>query len=90
MLRREPFLFGSLCHPGRGVGDVKKLLLAWPRTRTQPKRRDHEKSRLESPAGIWISIPGGPGGIHQSSSPVRSLFVWLVADGWCWFVLREK
>jgi hypothetical protein len=21
---------------------------------------------------------------------VCSLFVWLVADGWCWFVLREK
>jgi hypothetical protein len=21
---------------------------------------------------------------------IRSLFVWLVADGWCWFVLREK
>jgi hypothetical protein len=21
---------------------------------------------------------------------VRSLFAWLVADGWCWFVLREK
>jgi hypothetical protein len=20
----------------------------------------------------------------------ESLFVWLVADGWCWFVLREK
>jgi hypothetical protein len=20
----------------------------------------------------------------------RSMFVWLVADGWCWFVLREK
>jgi hypothetical protein len=19
-----------------------------------------------------------------------SLFVWLAADGWCWFVLREK
>jgi hypothetical protein len=19
-----------------------------------------------------------------------NLFVWLVADGWCWFVLREK
>jgi hypothetical protein len=19
-----------------------------------------------------------------------SLFVWLVADGWCWFVLKEK
>jgi hypothetical protein len=22
--------------------------------------------------------------------PVISLFVWLVADGWCWFVLREN
>jgi hypothetical protein len=22
--------------------------------------------------------------------PTNSLFVWLVADGWCWFVLREK
>jgi hypothetical protein len=22
--------------------------------------------------------------------PIISLFVWLVADGWCWFVLREK
>jgi hypothetical protein len=21
---------------------------------------------------------------------VRSLFGWLVADGWCWFVLREE
>jgi hypothetical protein len=25
----------------------------------------------------------------HSLSPA-SLFVWLVADGWCWFVLREK
>jgi hypothetical protein len=21
---------------------------------------------------------------------VKSLFGWLVADGWCWFVLREE
>jgi hypothetical protein len=21
---------------------------------------------------------------------VVSLFVWLVADGWCWFILREN
>jgi hypothetical protein len=21
---------------------------------------------------------------------IISLFGWLVADGWCWFVLREK
>jgi hypothetical protein len=26
--------------------------------------------------------PGGPGTL--------SLFSWLVADGWCWFVLREE
>jgi hypothetical protein len=24
------------------------------------------------------------------SSETNSLFVWLVVDGWCWFVLREK
>jgi hypothetical protein len=23
-------------------------------------------------------------------SPADSLFGWLVADGWCWFVLREE
>jgi hypothetical protein len=23
-------------------------------------------------------------------SPTSSLFGWLVADGWCWFVLREE
>jgi hypothetical protein len=25
-----------------------------------------------------------------SCQKINSLFVWLVADGWCWFVLREK
>jgi hypothetical protein len=24
------------------------------------------------------------------SIQINRLFVWLVADGWCWFVLREK
>jgi hypothetical protein len=24
------------------------------------------------------------------SEKILSLFGWLVADGWCWFVLREK
>jgi hypothetical protein len=23
-------------------------------------------------------------------TPTSSLFGWLVADGWCWFVLREE
>jgi hypothetical protein len=26
----------------------------------------------------------------QNYKCINSLFVWLVADGWCWFVLREK
>jgi hypothetical protein len=25
-----------------------------------------------------------------TSTKVNSLFGWLVADGWCWFVLREE
>jgi hypothetical protein len=27
---------------------------------------------------------------YQKSITAISLFVWLVADGWCWFVLRGK
>jgi hypothetical protein len=26
----------------------------------------------------------------EQSITVRGLFGWLVADGWCWFVLREE
>jgi hypothetical protein len=25
-----------------------------------------------------------------SNAAYHALFVWLVVDGWCWFVLREK
>jgi hypothetical protein len=24
------------------------------------------------------------------SNTLINLFIWMVADGWCWFVLREK
>jgi hypothetical protein len=27
---------------------------------------------------------------YWQSRQANGLFVWLVADGWCWFVLREK
>jgi hypothetical protein len=27
---------------------------------------------------------------HAGRRWLDSLFVWLVDDGWCWFVLREK
>jgi hypothetical protein len=37
---------------------------------------------------IWIaSVQFDAGGTRFTG---HSLFVWLVADGWCWFVLREK
>jgi hypothetical protein len=28
--------------------------------------------------------------LDRGHYPLFSLFVWLVADGWSWFVLREK
>jgi hypothetical protein len=31
-----------------------------------------------------------PAASESSPRGSSSLFVWLVADGWCWFVLREK
>jgi hypothetical protein len=27
---------------------------------------------------------------NETVSKMKSLFGWLVADGWCWFVLREE
>jgi hypothetical protein len=28
--------------------------------------------------------------MYPVTHPILSMFVWLVADGWCWSVLREK
>jgi hypothetical protein len=28
--------------------------------------------------------------MEQSNTLAKSMFGWLVADGWCWFVLREE
>jgi hypothetical protein len=45
----------------------------------------------------WLSCPPITSSIcyHRFvslvvSSQIGGLFVWLVADGWCWFVLRKK
>jgi hypothetical protein len=37
-----------------------------------------------------VVLPDRSRGSIIKSDRVTSLFVWLVADGWCWFVLREK
>jgi hypothetical protein len=50
--------------------------------------------RIRSP-NVILSIPGKKNVIlskkirTDSRSAAGSLFGWLVADGWCWFVLRE-
>jgi hypothetical protein len=41
--------------------------------------------RSNLPFLFFLKFTGGLGGSMESS-----LFGWLVADGWCWFVLREK
>jgi hypothetical protein len=33
---------------------------------------------------------GGNPTVGITGSGINSLFGWLVADGWCWFVLREE
>jgi hypothetical protein len=61
-------------------------------------RENHRswRARLRTAQGGWFrfSFPLEPGyevrHKHDPGVPRRSLFVWLVADGWCWFVLREK
>jgi hypothetical protein len=40
-----------------------------------------------------VTLQPAPVPRRPAASQVRrrpSLFVWLVADGWCWFYLREK
>jgi hypothetical protein len=39
---------------------------------------------------MLVAIDDWPGSPAQSSYMSTGLFGWLVADGWCWFVLREE
>jgi hypothetical protein len=41
--------------------------------------------------GLALGPPVGAGWFcRQNARRADSLFGWLVADGWCWFVLREE
>jgi hypothetical protein len=33
-----------------------------------------------------MKVVGGP----KNELEIYSLFGWMVADGWCWFVMREE
>jgi hypothetical protein len=41
--------------------------------------------RHREPAKLWIAVAAPVAGTIW-----HSLFGWLVADSWCWFVLREE
>jgi hypothetical protein len=45
------------------------------------KSKPTAHSRKASSFGWWLK---------SGNRQTEVLFVWLVADGWCWFVLREK
>jgi hypothetical protein len=44
--------------------------------------------RVPGPAALDETVAGGRPG-HRRYESIR-LLGWLVADGWCWFVLREE
>jgi hypothetical protein len=46
--------------------------------------RNSRSSQLSSASSPTVCL------VIKVSSPAGSLFGWLVADGWCWFVLREE
>jgi hypothetical protein len=48
-----------------------------PHTGNSPNKK-HKK------AGCWCKTA------FAAAVVITSLFGWLVADGWCWFVLREE
>jgi hypothetical protein len=47
-------------------------------------------SRLEKSCKTNYSVKVEGTGIQHCTKAINSLFGWLVADGWCWFVLREE
>jgi hypothetical protein len=54
----------------------------------------HSLGSAKSVCGARWARRGPRAATVESKKPTKrsrpSLFVWLVADGWCWFVLREK
>jgi hypothetical protein len=56
--------------------EYHKAHLLYP---AQSELSDKELPKLEKPAPLSVVCARG-----------CSLFGWLVADDWCWFVLREK
>jgi hypothetical protein len=52
---------------------------------------DQSASLLAHGVHRWyIDLSIQPGHVKCTHLSLDSLFGWLVADGWCWFVLREK
>jgi hypothetical protein len=59
---------------------------------TQSSSRLENRHNRGSISSLVLPFKNRSINIHHAriNSIVNGLFVWLVADGWCWFVLREK
>jgi hypothetical protein len=67
--------------------------VAHPQTNGQVERgQQHDSARSQAQdfrqtEQVWPKM--APGATSGRVEP-HGLFVWLVADGWCWFILRKK
>jgi hypothetical protein len=50
----------------------------------------HQQNTWVGPATFLPGPLSFPSSLSPSTQQIFSLFGWLVADGWCWFVLREE
>jgi hypothetical protein len=87
-----------ICNLWNGVHSDHKQISYTARARRQPSQR----TALTALLRLGGSLPAPPlpfsffsaelvnSKVTFSFPPSRSLFGWPVADGWCWFVLREE
>jgi hypothetical protein len=76
----------------RVVGDQEGAPTTWAKgpTRYTTKLAQNRWRNTLSWSHNMIHATSGARTRTKSTISSSSLFVWLVADGWCWFVLREK
>jgi hypothetical protein len=93
-VRRSPATVGT--EPPPAIATVDAILCAVlsyflnpQRPAKRPPSRRHAACARRA-AGIITAAGQRELPAHRLATHTCGLFVWLVADGWCWFVLREK
>jgi hypothetical protein len=85
----------------RGCHHETEGSVPWRNSASCTRRPRNRDSLISSPPpwpgswpwGVAAIVPGQSAraaGRHPAHHHLSSLFGWLVADGWCWFVLREE